>query len=453
MSRLFGTDGVRGVAITELTCEMAMNIGKALAMLLAYDKAEDDTSAPYIIIGKDTRRSSDILEAAIIAGVTAAGGDAQLVGIVPTPAVAYFVRKYGADAGIMITASHNSAEFNGIKLFNKDGFKFPDEREDQIEGYVYDPSVIPVMSGKEVGTVTQRTSAITDYNFGIAEISDRSLEGLNILVDCGNGCASFPAGEIFSGLGADCTLINNSPNGMNINDKCGSTYIGDFAKKVVEGQYNVGLSFDGDADRLLAVDERGAVVDGDKLIALLAGYMRQKGKLPGDSVVVTVMSNMGFHQYMKQQGIKTAVVNVGDRYVVEKMFAENIGIGGEQSGHIIFKEYSTTGDGMITGVKLLNMMKDRGVPLSTLVSAIPTFPQVLKNVTIAEDKKGVWEINDAVTAAINAVKAQAGQSARILIRESGTEPLLRIMIEGKNQAEINQWADSICAVAAQELGQ
>ncbi|MCL1832010.1 MAG: phosphoglucosamine mutase [Oscillospiraceae bacterium] len=454
MSRLFGTDGVRGVAVTELTCEMAMNIGKALATLLIAqqgDGGEGGIQTPNIIVGKDTRISSDILESALVAGITACGGDAQLVGIVPTPAVAYFTRKYEADAGVMITASHNPAEFNGIKLFNREGFKFPDEIEDYIEGLVRAPESIPLKEGKEVGSIFHKATAVSDYCWGITEFSTRTIEGLKVLIDCANGSASFAAGQVFSGLGAECVLIHNSPNGININDRCGSTYIDDLAKQVVEGKFDIGIAFDGDADRMLAVDERGNYVDGDKIIALLSAYLRQKGKLASDTVVVTVMSNMGFHQYMKQNGLKTVTVPVGDRYVVEKMFADNCSIGGEQSGHIIFKDCSTTGDGIITAIKTLNMLKDRAVPLSTLVSQIPTFPQVLRNVTISADKKGQWESNAALTGVIEQVKAASAGNSRVLIRESGTEPLLRVMIEGQQQAQIDAWAEQICTVAQQEL--
>ena len=456
MARLFGTDGVRGVAITELTVELAMNLGKALASyLISVQEIPEGAAAktPYIIVGKDPRISSDIIEAALVAGMTAAGANAQLVGIVPTPAVAYFTTKYEADAGVMITASHNTAEFNGIKLFNCEGFKFPDEVEDYLEKLVASPESIPLKSGKEVGRVFEKSTAISDYCFGITQLADnRTFEGMNIIVDCANGCASLAAGQILSVLGADCLLINNSPNGMNINDKCGSTYMEDFAKQVVEGKFDLGIAFDGDADRMLAVDERGNIIDGDKIIALIAAFMRQKGKLLSDTVVVTVMSNMGFHQYMKNNGLKVAVVPVGDRFVVEKMFEDGCSIGGEQSGHIIFKELSTTGDGLLTAVKLLVMLKDRAVPMSALVSQIPTFPQVLKNVPLSADKRGLWEQNAAITGTIEQIKAQAGANARILVRESGTEPLLRVMVEGKELAQVNAWADQICAVVQQQLG-
>lgn len=449
MSKLFGTDGVRGVAVTELTCETAMNIGRALAALLL--KKESPNSPPVVIIGKDTRRSSDILEAALIAGILSAGADAESVGIVPTPAVAYFVKKYEADAGVMITASHNPAEFNGIKLFDKDGYKFSDPEEEEIERLALDPSLIALKSGGDVGRVSSRNSAIHDYTFELCGIADRTFEGISVLVDCANGCACVPAMEVFANLGADCVLINNSPDGMNVNSGCGSTNIANLSKQVVENKFSLGIAFDGDGDRLLAVDERGGIVDGDKLIALLATYMKQKGKLSKDTAVVTVMSNIGLHNYMTSNGLKTVQVGVGDRYVIEKMRAESYSIGGEQSGHIIFAEHSTTGDGMITAVKLLCMLKDRAVPLSTLASTITVYPQVLKNVVISPDKKGQWESNSAVKSAIDEVKTAAGINARVLIRESGTEPLLRVMIEGKDLAQITAWADKICEAAKREL--
>ncbi|MCL2071357.1 MAG: phosphoglucosamine mutase [Oscillospiraceae bacterium] len=449
MARLFGTDGVRGVAITELTTELALNIGKALVSLL---RTQDGNGSPHttVIIGKDTRRSSDILEAALIAGITAAGGDARTIGVVPTPAVAHLVKQYNADAGVMITASHNSAEFNGIKLFNKDGLKFPDEREDEIERLVRNPGLITLKIGGEVGTVANLKSAVDDYSKTLSGISGGKIKDVKILIDCANGSASV-MGEVLSGLAEHCTIINNTPDGMNINDKCGSTYIESLAKQVTDEKFDLGIAFDGDADRMLAVEHHGKLVDGDKIIALLAGYMKERGELNNDTAVVTVMSNLGFHQYMSKNGLKTAVVQVGDRYVLEKMLEDNYSIGGEQSGHIIFKAHATTGDGILTAIKLINMMKDREKSLNELVSEIPTFPQTLKNVTIAASKKGTWESNAAITAVINEIKAIAGRESRILIRESGTEPLLRVMLEGKVQEEIEQWADKICQVAKQEL--
>jgi phosphoglucosamine mutase len=443
MARLFGTDGVRGVAVTQLTCELAMNIGKATTVLLGEN--------PTIIIGKDTRKSSDILEAALVAGITAAGGNAELVGIVPTPAVAYFVKKFNADAGVMITASHNSAEFNGIKLFNRDGLKFPDELEDEIQSLVEDSGAVVLKSGGDVGTITLRRNAVRNYVSKLVRLCEGVPDGLRVLVDCANGSASFLAGEIFDEIEAEFVISNNSPDGTNINKKCGSTYIDDLAKQVVAGGFDLGIAFDGDADRMLAVDEGGNVVDGDKIIALLSVYMKEKGELTNNTAVVTVMSNLGFHQYMKANSIDTAVVQVGDRYVLEKMLQDNLSIGGEQSGHIIFKEHATTGDGLLTAIKLLNFLGYKNKPLSELAAQIPELPQTLKNVVISPAGKGKWETNAAITAAIREVEAQAGESFRLLVRESGTEPLLRVMIEGECQNQIEQWADKICDVAKREL--
>ncbi|MDR0223400.1 MAG: phosphoglucosamine mutase [Oscillospiraceae bacterium] len=449
MDRLFGTDGARGVAVTELTCETVMNIGRAFAAVLL--KGETVNSPPAVIIGKDTRISSDIMEAAFVAGLTSAGADAVLVEIVPTPAVAYFVRKYEADGGVMISASHNPIEFNGIKLFNKEGLKLSDALEDEIEALVKAPGSIALKSGGQVGRVSSRRSAISDYNFDLQRIAHKTLDGIKVLVDCANGCAGVPAAEVFANLGADCALVNNSPNGMNINLNCGSTNMEEFSRKVVENRFNVGLAFDGDADRCLAVDEQGNIVDGDKIIALLSLFMKQRGKLAKDTAVVTVMSNLGFHRFMKSNGLNTVQVQVGDRNVIEKMLEEGYSIGGEQSGHIIFTEHATTGDGMITAIKLLCMLKERATPLSALAAAIPVFPQVLKNVAIAPGKKGTWETNPQITAAINEITAIAGSDARVLVRESGTEPFLRIMIEGGDITEITQWADKIRAAAEKEL--
>ena len=444
MARLFGTDGVRGIAITELTCELAMNIGKALGTTLGKGT---------VLVGKDTRRSSDILEAALVAGIAASGVNVQLIGIVPTPAVAFLIRKYNADAGVMITASHNSAEFNGIKLFNGEGLKFPDECEDKIEELVMNPDKIALFSGGDVGTITTNADAVEEYKAElIGLISEKATANTEtkILIDCANGSAVACAGEVFANFNA--VTINNSPNGVNINDKCGSTYIENLGRRVVAEKYDMGIAFDGDADRMLAVDGKGNLVDGDKIIALLAVYMKEKGELVDDTVVVTVMSNLGFHQYMRNNGIKTAVVSVGDRYVLEKMLEDNFCVGGEQSGHIIFKKYATTGDGILSAIQLLNMLGDKGKKLDELAAEIPTFPQTLKNITIAADKKGKWETNPAITKVIDEIKLIAGSESRILIRESGTEPLLRVMIEGKVQSEIEEWADRICETAKRELG-
>jgi phosphoglucosamine mutase len=440
MARLFGTDGVRGVAITELTCELAMNIGKALVAHL--------DGSPTIIVGKDTRKSSDILEAALIAGITAAGGNAQLIGVAPTPAVAYLVRKYKADAGVMITASHNTAEFNGIKLFDSQGLKFADEVEDEIQKLVENPQAITLKSGGEVGDIIEHDGAFEVYGDELKSLIEFRKSKLRILFDCANGSAYDLAKTIFTNV----DVINNQPDGMNINDKCGSTYMEELAKKVVQGKYDLGIAFDGDADRMLAVDELGNVVDGDKIIAMLSVYMRDNGELNGDTAVVTVMSNLGFHQYMKKNNIKTEVVAVGDRYVLEKMLECDYSIGGEQSGHIIFKKHATTGDGILTAVMLMNFLGAKNVPLSELAGEIPELPQTLKNVIISPAGKGKWETNAAVQAAIKEVQVQAGDSSfRLLVRESGTEPLLRVMIEGECQNQIEQWAEKICTVAKQEL--
>ena len=452
MARLFGTDGVRGVAITELTCELAMNIGRALAATV--QKNTPDYVTPLVLIGKDTRLSSDILESALIAGLTSVGCDVRTIGVVPTHAVAFLIKSYDADAGVMITASHNSAEFNGIKLFNKEGFKFPDEQEDEMEKLIHAAASIPLKEGNQVGRLTrmENEDGALLYKKKLAELVN-GKSNLKILIDCANGSASEMCAFLKT-LSDNCTVINCSFDGKDINNNCGSTYIDNLAKQVVAEKYDLGLAFDGDADRLLAVDNLGNVVDGDKIIALLSCYMKEQGKLNNDTAVVTVMSNLGFHMYMKQKGIKTEVVQVGDRYVLEKMVECNYGIGGEQSGHIIFVEHATTGDGLITAVMLVNMLNDKGVQLSELAAEIPSLPQVLRGVTISADKKGTWSTNAAITSVIaeieKAANVESGES-RILIRESGTEPLLRVMIEGKNQSDIEKWAEQICAIAKSEL--
>ncbi|MBQ2799457.1 MAG: phosphoglucosamine mutase, partial [Ruminiclostridium sp.] len=390
MGRLFGTDGARGVAITELTCELAMKIGRAAAVVLANRGTKKNKAR--ILIGKDTRISSDILEAALIAGITSVGADVELLGVVPTPAVAYLVKYYEADAGVMISASHNSVEYNGIKLFSSTGFKLPDEVENEIEALVLDNhESIKLVNGKDVGRVRTLYGAISEYNEHIQSTVSGKFQGLLVAIDCANGSASATAEALFYKFGAECIYINNKPDGFNINEKCGSTHMEQLVELVKQRGCDVGFAFDGDADRCLAVDEKGNIVDGDKLIAILSRYMKEKGKLKNNTAVVTVMSNLGFHQFMKNNNINTECTKVGDRYVLEKMLEGDFNIGGEQSGHIILLDHCTTGDGQLTAAQVLELLSKCKTPLSKLVEEIPDFPQLLLNVKITEDKKGKWD--------------------------------------------------------------
>ena len=442
MGRLFGTDGARGIAVTELTCELAMNIGRAAAIVLTKQKTHKGKAR--ILIGKDTRISSDILESALIAGITSVGADVELLGVVPTPAVAYLVRYYGADAGVMISASHNSVEYNGIKLFSSTGFKLPDEVENEIEALILDtPEKMTLVDGSDVGRVRTMYGAVSEYNEHIQSTVDGKFQGLLVAIDCANGSASATAESLFYKFGAEYVYINNEPDGLNINDKCGSTHIEQLVELVKKRGCDVGFAFDGDADRCLAVDEKGNIIDGDKLIAILSRYMKEMGTLKNNTAVVTVMSNLGFHRFMNENKIETVCTKVGDRYVLEEMLNNGYNIGGEQSGHIIFLDHATTGDGQLTAAQTLELLSKCKRPLSQLVKDIPDFPQLLVNVKITEDKKGLWEKTQKITDIIAQAEQAMGENGRILVRESGTEPLVRVMIEGKDKKEVLHWTNLI----------
>ncbi|MBE6879587.1 MAG: phosphoglucosamine mutase [Ruminococcaceae bacterium] len=450
MGRLFGTDGARGIAITELTCELAMKIGRAAAVVLA--KRGTKKNKARILIGKDTRISSDILESALIAGITSVGADVELLGVVPTPAVAYLVKYYEADAGVMISASHNSVEYNGIKLFSSTGFKLPDEVENEIESLVLDtPEKIDLVNGKDVGRIRTLYGAVSEYNEHIQSTVTGKFQGLLVAIDCANGSASATAESLFYKFGAEVIYINKDPNGLNINDECGSTHMNSLIELVKQRGCDVGFAFDGDADRCLAVDEKGNIVDGDKLIAILSRYMKEKGTLKNNTAVVTVMSNLGFHQFMKNNNINTECTKVGDRYVLEKMLECDYNIGGEQSGHIILLDHCTTGDGQLTATQVMELLSKCKLPLSKLVEEIPDFPQLLINVKITEDKKGKWDKSAEILKVIEQAEITLGADGRILVRESGTEPLVRVMIEGKNNSDVTYWTERIADEIRKQL--
>ena len=442
MGRLFGTDGARGIAVTELTCELAMNIGRAAAIVLTKQKTHKGKAR--ILIGKDTRISSDILESALIAGITSVGADVELLGVVPTPAVAYLVRYYEADAGVMISASHNSVEYNGIKLFSSTGFKLLDDVENEIEALILDtPEKMTLVDGSDVGRVKTMYGAVSEYNEHIQSTVGGKFQGLLVAIDCANGSASATAESLFYKFGAEYVYINNEPDGLNINDKCGSTHMEQLVELVKKRGCDVGFAFDGDADRCLAVDEKGNIIDGDKLIAILSRYMKEIGTLKNNTAVVTVMSNLGFHRFMNENKIETVCTKVGDRYVLEEMLNNGYNIGGEQSGHIIFLDHATTGDGQLTAAQTLELLSKCKRPLSQLVKDIPDFPQLLVNVKITEDKKGLWEKTQKITDIIAQAEQAMGENGRILVRESGTEPLVRVMIEGKDKKEVLHWTNLI----------
>lgn len=440
MGRLFGTDGARGVANTELTSELAMSIGRAAAMVLI----EVEHRRPRVIIGKDTRASCDMLEAAIVAGLCSVGADAILLGVVPTPAVAYLVKEYGADAGVMISASHNPCEYNGIKIFNDQGYKLSDALEEEIEAIVLDGAQTPPCpTGGDIGRVSRADRAVDDYVRHLLSVTDVDLRGMRIAVDCANGSASATARKLFSALGADCVFLNDQPDGVNINANCGSTHIESLAEFVKKLKFFAGVAFDGDADRCLAVDEQGNLVDGDKIIAALALDMKGKGELDGGAAVATVMSNLGLFRFCEEHGIVPVTTKVGDRYVLEEMLKNGYAIGGEQSGHIIFRHHATTGDGQMTAVKLLAMCREQGKKLSAVGGLMERYPQVIINVKADADQKAKYSSDEGLAQALKEAGDSLGRDGRVLVRPSGTEPLIRVMVEGRDFDEINRLAVSL----------
>ncbi len=449
MGRLFGTDGVRGVANTELTGELAYQLGRAGAYVLA----SEAHYKPRILVGKDTRRSSDMLEKALIAGICSAGADAVLAGFIPTPAIAYLVRKYSFDAGVVISASHNPAEFNGIKFFNTQGYKLSDELEERIEAIILDKSEeIPSPQGKDVGITTELETAIDDYvNFATGTINC-DLRGLKIAVDCANGAIYKAAPKAIRKLGADLLVICNEPDGLNINAGCGSTHIENLMKFTVENNCDVGLAFDGDADRVLAVDENGSLVDGDKMLSIIGLNMKKNGQLKHNTIVATVMSNLGFDVMARENGINVLKTSVGDRYVLEKMLEGDYMLGGEQSGHIIIRKHNTTGDGLITALQLLQVLKGSGKKLSQLASIMNVFPQVLKNAHVNNNKKYKYLEDSIIAEECRKLEETFHGEGRVLIRPSGTEPLVRVMIEGRDQGYITSKAAELARLIEKRLG-
>lgn len=449
MGRLFGTDGARGIANKELTCELAMNIGRATAMVLI----NEDVKHPTFLIGKDTRRSGDMLEGALIAGLCSVGANVKLLGVVPTPAVAYLVGKYKADAGIMISASHNPFEFNGIKIFNEDGYKLYDGLEEQIEAIVLDnaePYYVPQDS--EIGTVSVVETAADDYIDHVVSTISYDLTGMEIALDCSNGSSSRTAKKLFEKLGAKCHMLSDNPDGNNINENCGSTHMENLMQYVKENRLDAGLAFDGDADRCLAVDDKGNVVDGDYLIAICAADLKSRKMLKKDTVVGTVMTNMGFNKFCDFNNMKFVSTKVGDRYVLEEMLREGYNIGGEQSGHVIFLDYATTGDGQLTGAQLLSIINRRHAKLSSIATLMERYPQVLINVKITNEGKIAFYTDKKIKAEIKRVSNILGERGRILVRVSGTEPLVRVMLEGENEEEINILANEVADLIKERLG-
>lgn len=445
MARLFGTDGVRGVANVELTPELAFKLGYAAATYFGRE-----VSNPKLIIGRDTRRSGQMLECALCAGICAAGGNAHVLGVMPTPAVSFLTSVVGANAGVVISASHNPFEDNGIKFFSQTGHKLPDAVEDEIAAIVATPiDYTKTVRGSSVGHVVYEQGMAELYIKHVISTAYTKLDGLKVVMDCSNGANSEIAPVILRSLGAEVVTIFNEPNGININNGCGSTHLEALQQKVVEVGAHVGIANDGDADRCLAVDENGVALDGDQIMLICALELMKRGKLKDNMLVATVMSNVGLHQAMKAHGGQTAKTAVGDRYVLEEMLKHGYNLGGEQSGHIIFSEYAKTGDGILTAVQLLCAMVKNNVPLSGLSNVMTKYPQVLLNVRVA-DKNG-WENNAAIAAVIKKYQEELGENGQILVRASGTEPLIRIMAEGPQQERLEQITNAIADVVNKEL--
>ena len=440
MSRMFGTDGVRGVAGTELTIELAMKLGQAGAYVLTKEQEHQ----PTIIVGCDTRISGGMLANALMAGICSVGANAIYAGVVPTPAVAYLTRKHKVDAGVVISASHNPMEFNGIKFFNGEGYKLSDQLEDEIEALIASHMKdVPIPTGSGVGKIEYRFDMKEEYIAFMKKQASVDLSGLKIVVDCAEGAAYYTSVKTLKDLGANLVAIHTQPDGTNINANCGSTHMGELKARVVYEKADIGLAFDGDADRMLAVDEQGNMVDGDQIMAIIGNHMKQNGSLKKNTVVVTVMTNLGFSLMGEREGIHIEQTKVGDRYVLEHMIEHGYNLGGEQSGHIIFLDDNTTGDGLLSALHLLKVMADTGKKLSELAEIMEVLPQALVNAKVPNHKKEHYMDYADIAEAVQTLEEKFNGEGRVLIRPSGTEPMVRVMIEGKDQNAIEKEAKQL----------
>ena len=440
MARMFGTDGVRVVAGTELTIELAMKLGQAGAYVLTKEKSHQ----PTIIVGCDTRISGGMLANALMAGICSVGANAIYVGVAPTPAIAYLTRKHKVDAGVVISASHNPMEFNGIKFFNGEGYKLSDDLEDEIEALIandMEDVIFPI--GPGIGKVDYRFDIVDEYIKFEEKTVPVDLSGMKIVIDCAEGASSYTSVKALQDLGADLVAIHTQPDGTNINANCGSTHMDELKARVVSERAAVGIAFDGDADRMLAVDEKGKLVDGDEIMAICGNYLKEKGKLAKDTIVVTVMTNLGFSLMGEEKGIHIEKTKVGDRYVLENMRENGYNLGGEQSGHVIFLDDNTTGDGLLSALHLLQVMVDTKKPLSELASVMEVLPQALVNAKVPNHKKESYMEYSEIAEAIEELEKKFAGEGRVLIRPSGTEPLVRVMIEGKDQKVIDEEAKKL----------
>lgn len=446
MRKFFGTDGIRGVANSELTPELAYKVGRAAAFKLKEDGRSE------IVIGRDTRISGDLIQSAITAGVLSTGVDVVDVGIIPTPAIAYLTKYFNAIAGIVISASHNPGEFNGIKFFSSSGFKLPDETEREIEELIENPELVKASPvGAEVGRLKHDYKATREYIDYIKSRFDMSLNGLKLVIDCGHGATATVVEELFKELGADSIVLNTDFDGMDINDNCGSTNPELTQKAVLEHNADLGISFDGDGDRLIAVDEKGRIMDGDHYLAAVGTHLLNKGKLPNNTIVGTVMRNIGLCEYAEKIGLNIIATAVGDRYVLEKMIEGGYTLGGEQSGHFIFLDDNTTGDGILAALKLIETMLEAEKPLSELNDYMVTYPQVLKNAEVSNEAKNNYESDEVIANAIREFEEKFKNNGRVLIRPSGTEPLIRVMVEGKDIEVLEEESEKLVKLLEERL--
>lgn len=440
MARMFGTDGVRGVAGTELTIELAMKLGQAGAYVLTKEQSHQ----PTIIVGCDTRISGGMLANALMAGICSVGANAVYVGVVPTPAIAYLARKHRVDAGVVISASHNPMEFNGIKFFNGEGYKLSDQLEDEIEELINSGMKgVAFPTGAGIGRVDYRFDIRDEYVEFEKSTVPVDLSGMKIVIDCAEGASFYTSRKALRDLGADLIAIHDDPNGTNINAGCGSTHMEELCARVVSEGADIGIAFDGDADRMLAVDEKGKIVDGDQIMAICGRYLMDRGRLASDTIVVTVMTNLGFTLMGEREGIHIETTKVGDRYVLENMRENGYNLGGEQSGHLIFLDDNTTGDGLLSALHLLQVMVDTKKPLSDLASIMEVLPQSLVNASVPNDRKETYMECPEIAEAVEALEKRFAGEGRVLIRPSGTEPLVRVMIEGKDQDVIEEEAHKL----------
>ncbi len=442
MSKLFGTDGVRGVAVSGLDCQTVMRLGKAVAAAAVAERG----GRAKIIIGKDTRNSSDILESALVAGICSAGADPYILGVIPTQGVSYLTTLYEADAGVMITASSSPAEYNGIKLFYRDGFKISEEKQEKIEALVYNDSWQKLsVSGNKLGRIHYMEQAEWDYIRRVVNSSQCDLRGIKVALDCANGAPARYAKRVFEGMGASVVTAACSPNGMNINEGCGVNDTGLICQTVLERHCDVGLCFDGDGSKCIAVDERGHIIDGDKLLAIFSKFLKVQGKLHSNTIVATVMSNFGLTQFGEREGINVTTSPVGCGAVLDRMLRFGYNLGGEKNGHILFLDYAKTGDGMITGVRLLEVLKRTRRKASELSAIMETCPQISINIALPDNKREVWAQDESFREMVSDYKKRLGHDGRIIIRESGTEAVVRIMLEGKKTGVITEYANNLAA--------